>query len=180
MIVKEFVEEYNKVKNNDRTKESFLKKHIVKEYIGILEKMSCCKALVDSTYHIYSGDIKVFKADSINLYILYNLKLIELYTDIEISISDDSNLLEIYDLLNECGAMMNIISFIPVTEISEFKQFIEMAVADIYDNEYSVVASINGIKQGISVMATSLLSSIDSLTEQYTNNYSEITGDTNE
>lgn len=169
MTVKDFVNEYKNVKRNEKMKNDVVDKHITVKYINILTKESICRGLVDASYHIIASDMKVFKADSITLYILYNLKLIELYTDIDIA-EYSKNLYEAYDILNECGALMDIINAIPVVEISEFKQLLEMAIADLYDNEYSVVSRIDGIKNSIGAIATSLLDSVNSAMEKYTEN----------
>lgn len=169
MTVKDFVNEYKGIKRNDKMKNEFVDKHITTKYINILTKESVCRSLVDASYHVTTNEIKIFKADSITLYILYNLKIIELYTDLDIN-EYSKNLYEAYDILNECGALVDIINTIPVTEISEFKQLLEMAIADLYDNEYSVVSRVDGIKNSIGAIATSLLDGISSAIEKYTEN----------
>lgn len=180
MTVKEFVEGYKKAKINDKTKENFFNKHIIKDYIPYLEKIVICNQIIKTTQHIKNDTIKIFKANSPSMMLMYNIKIVDNYTDIDIEkeINDGMGMDEIYDILTYTGAMIDIYKFIPESELVEFKQLLDMTLEDVYTNEYSVVSSINNILDAIKSISNGFVSGIENTLSNYIN--AELEGDVND
>lgn len=138
------------LKAKDKTFEDFLNKHIIKNYIDITTKTYWCNFIVDITTHFRDGNEDVIKVDSVARYILFTMRLIDLYTDIDIDFKD-GNYVHQYDTLNEVGAIDSIINAIPSSEYNEFTAILDMKIEDFKDNEYSVKAILYNIKKAISI-----------------------------
>ena len=107
------------------------------------------------------------------MYLMYNMQLIEQYTDIAIGeeIENDSRVDLLYDELNECGALMDIISnYLPKSELAEFKQLLDMVGEDTYTNEFSTTASLNTISKAVDAITTGLSNGIESMIGEYIEN----------
>ena len=86
MKVQEFVEfatsNKNKILKSDQLLEVVKKEINTKEYLGIKEKKSLVDSIIDECILFEDG---VYKFDEIDKYILFTMKTIEAYTDIELS-----------------------------------------------------------------------------------------------
>jgi hypothetical protein len=156
MTVKEFVEEYNKVKNNDKMRKNYLMSHIKRQYVPFLEKKVNSKKIIDLSYHIVINKNTIFKADSVDSYIFYKIKLVELYTDIDIvnDITDDYTIDKVYDDLNREGALEYLLMCIPEIELKEFQKIMELSMSDLYDNEYSTTAKLSNLLDSIKYISS--------------------------
>lgn len=145
-------------KGNTKTFYEFLQKHIVTDYIPYLTKDAYCTNIVDVTSHINEGNRSIIKINNSMRYMLFTMKLIELYTDIDITF-EDGKFINQYDELNKIGAIDMLIGgvpdegveFIPIKEYSEFSTILNMKLDDLRDNEYSVVAMIYNLKNSLSL-----------------------------
>ena len=145
MNVKEFVKEYNRVKENERMCDGFIAKHIVKKYIPYLDKCSISEDIVRLTTHkSVSKNKEVVCFNSPSRHLLLTIKLVENYTDIEIT---NTNVIEDYDLLVEHNLPSIILSYIPEYEIEEFNMIFDMYLDDMCRNEYSIEAFASNIIQ---------------------------------
>ena len=144
-----FLREYSvAAKQNGSAMESFIKKHIVKEYMDFITKLTYCSITIEKTCYIQDGEKKFIKLDSAKRFLFFTMYLIELYTDIEI---DAENIVGEYDKLNKSGALNELIKGIPEQEYSEFSTLLNMKLDDFMDNEYSLTALLYNLKQSFSL-----------------------------
>lgn len=133
-----FIKTYKaNMKAKDKTFEDFINKHIVRNYIGFIEKNVYCDTIIESTCYVKDGNKKIIKMNSPLRYLFFTMRLIDLYTDIDI---DKSNIIAEYDKLNEAGIIEVLINVIPSSERAEFSTILNMKMDDLQDNEYSLTA----------------------------------------
>lgn len=152
-------------KAKDKTFEEFIKKHITTDYIEFLEKDVICTAIVDATCRIQVGDKKVAKINSTGRYLLFVMRLIDLYTDIDIDFKD-ANYVREYDALNRIGAVDALIDAIPKSEYAEFNTILNMKMDDFRDNEYSITAFMYTLKESLSISEEIINSVIEDFRKQ--------------
>ena len=97
MTVKEFIEQYNEVKD----KETYIKSLYKKEYVPFETKVSDCERIVKATSYT-NTEPNMFKQNTSSRNMLFILTLVDRYTDIDV---DFGNALEEYNLL--CTADMD-------------------------------------------------------------------------
>ena len=137
-------------KAKDKTFEDFMKKHIVKDYIPFVEKCVWCDNIVKVSCHSTEGEHEYVKINSANRYVAFVMRLIDLYTDIEIDFKD-AKFVGQYDELNKVGAINALITSIPEDEYSEFTTILNMKMDDFRDNEYSVTALLYNLRKSFSL-----------------------------
>ena len=137
-------------KAKDNTFKEFIKKHIVVDYVNYLQKCALCESLVKITTHIKDGTKEIVKVDSATRYLMFIMRLIDLYTDIEIEFKD-GKFAEQYDKLNKVGAIIVLTEAIPVAEYAEFNMVLNMKLSDFESNEYSLTALLYNTKQSLSL-----------------------------
>lgn len=144
-----FVKSYKaNSKAKDKTFEEFIQRHIITKYVPYLTKYTYCENIVKTTCHIKDGKREIIKVNSAMQYIFFIMRIIQLYTDIEI---DEKKVVEEYDKLAEVGAIDTLVSAIPPSEYSEFSTLISMKMDDFRDNEYSLHALLYNIKESFSI-----------------------------
>lgn len=132
LTVEQFVIKYNVAKD----KEKFIKERIKDIHIPYSEKIAICENLVSITS--YSGnEVKVFKKNSPVQAILFDLTIIDRYTDIKI---DFANAQSIYDKLDELEVIEKIIEVVPEKELLDFDFILKMVTQDFYENNRSLVS----------------------------------------
>ena len=147
-------------KAKDKTFEEFIQKHITRKYIPFLEKASYCDGIINATCYKTDGDRKLVSFNSCFRYLIFVMKLIEYYTDIEIN---GDNVAGDYDKLNEIGAINVLISAIPESEYAEFSTILNMKSDDMRDNEYSTTALLYNLKETLSISEEVFKSLIEEL-----------------
>lgn len=141
-------------KGHDKTFTDFLKKHITTEYIEFLKKDVICDGIIKATSYVKDGEREFVKINSSLRYLFFVMKLIELYTDIDI---DGEHIAEQYDELNKIGAVAMLlggipdshVEFIPESEYAEFSTILNMKLDDLRDNEYSTTALVYNLKNSV-------------------------------
>ena len=74
-----FVKTYKaNCKAKDKTFEDFINKHITTHYVDFLTKSVHCDKIIEVTSHIKDGDREFVKINSVNRYLFFVMKLIEL------------------------------------------------------------------------------------------------------
>ena len=142
-----FLREYGvAAKQKGTAMETFIKKHIVVGYVPFITKDVYCTSIIKATCYIEEGERKFVRINSPSRYIFFVMRLIDLYTDIEINTKD---LVGDYDKLNEVGAIAELISGIPEAEYSEFSTILNMKLDDLRDNEYSITALLYNFKESL-------------------------------
>lgn len=140
-------------KAKDKTFEDFINKHITTQYVPFLTKSVICDGIIQACCFIHEGDRDIVKIDSASRYLFFVMKLIQWYTDIELSDYEksDDNLATDYDKLNEIGAVNVLISAIPENEYTEFTTLLNMKLDDLRDNQYSTTALFYNLKNSLSL-----------------------------
>ena len=107
MTIKEFVDSINKDKNKiqkaEQLQASRKKKLEVKEYMSIKQKKELVESIVNECVLFDDG---IFKFDEIEKYIVFTMKVIEAYTNLELSDDMEND----YDMLCESKMLEPIIS----------------------------------------------------------------------
>ena len=146
-----FLREYKvAAKQKESALENFIKKHITTDYIDFLQKDTVCTSIIKATTHVQSTDRNIVKVNSPSRYLLFIMKLIDLYTDIEIDFTD-INFVKQYDELDKIGALNVLINSIPENEYAEFDTILNMKMDDFRDNEYSLTAIIYNLKESLTL-----------------------------
>lgn len=136
-----FLREYGvAAKQKGTAMETFINKHIVVGYVPFITKDVYCTSIIKATCYIEEGGKQFVKINSPARYIFCMMRLIDLYTDIEINTED---LVGDYDKLNEVGAIDKLIKGIPDAEYAEFSTILNMKLDDLRDNEYSITAILH-------------------------------------
>lgn len=161
MTIRELVEFISKNKNKMLKAEQLqaaLKKELeIKEYLNIKDK----KQLVDDIVNeCILWDNGIFKFDDIEKYIVFTMKTIEAYTNIELSadIEDD------YDLLCKSKLLPSIITCFE-DEYSSVEVLLSMKCKNILDNnniEAQVGKFLNGILDKVNDLAIALSNQVNS------------------
>ena len=157
-------------KGHDRTFMDFLKKHIVVDYIPYMQKDAICAGLIKATCHVKVGnennEREIIKINSGNRYLLFIMRLIQLYTDIDI---EEKHVVEQYDELKKIGAIDVLINGIPEndfeciphSEYTEFTTLLNMKLGDFIDNEYNTTALLYNMRQSFSLSEEVITSALE-------------------
>lgn len=134
-----FLREYSvAAKQKGTAVETFINKHIVTDYVPFLEKDVLCTRIIYATCYA-DKDRKIVKFNTPARNILFDMNLINLYTDIEINFEDNKNV-EQYDKLMKSGAIYLLMDKIPESEHLEFSTLLDAKLSDVVTNEYSITA----------------------------------------
>lgn len=160
-----FLREYSvAAKQKGTAMETFIKKHIVTDYVPYLEKEVLCTNIINATCYIPTEE-KIIKFNTPARHILYIMNLINLYTDIEISFKDTDSV-EQYDKLTKAGASYLLINAIPDAEYAEFNNMLNMKLDDLRDNEYSLEAIVYNFTKSLSISEEVINSAIEEIKKQ--------------
>lgn len=138
MNIKDFIEVYKNAANvNDYCK----KRVITDKYITYQEKLAFCQNIVDKTCYIAreNGD-KIFSQNTPARYMIFQMTMINLYTDIEV---DFEHLLDDFNTLDQYGAVDILVSSLAEFnphEYSMFNTLLKMIVDDAYANTRDLVS----------------------------------------
>lgn len=86
------------------------------------------------------NDYEFYMSNTPKRMVLFNMKLISLYTDIEI---DFEKLNESYDQLEKEDAIMPLLEAIPQKEFERFKNILNFTLNDFYENNRSVAGYLD-------------------------------------
>ena len=156
MTVREFVEKY-KNENEKLDKYHFIEAHVVKTYLPYIQKVALAKTLNEATMYRWipstdeNGNPTKVKTDQVKVSshirnLLFKRMVIENYTDLKV---EESSFYNEYDLLQECGVMDYILSYID-DDVREFKSVCDMIKDDTLKNEYEMNAQIAKIAEAFS------------------------------
>lgn len=163
-----FLREYSvAAKQKGTAMENFIKKHIVTEYIPYIEKDVVCTRIMYATCYA-DKDRRIVKFNTPTRQILFNMNLIDLYTDIEISFKDDETIKQ-YDKLMSSGAIYLLIDAISETEYMEFSTLLDMKIDDLISNEYSLTAILYNLKESIGISSEVIGAAIEAITKEENN-----------
>lgn len=163
--VKNLVEAYSNLAT-ENLKEDYLKDNIkITTYVPFVKKVTYATNLVQITMiDKETGNIKV-QSDS--NYLFFVRSIIELYTNLEI---ENSAFYEEYDLLNQSGALDEIMKMISEKEINEFKMICDMKREDLLFNQSTPKAFINQqIERVSTILGVTLKPVLEKISDQLDN-----------
>jgi len=126
----EFITKYNV--STDKNK--FIKKHIVRTYLPYQDKISEAKEIIKRSCYIEIDGKQVFKQNSPAFFMLFMLRVIANYTDIEC----ENDGLIVFNAFSEIGLLETIISAIPQKEYETFNTVLHMCKDDEMENYRSL------------------------------------------
>lgn len=167
MRIDEFIEEFKKLNTDDKV--DLVNGLITTEYVSYATKMTDCKRIIDSTSYT-NTEPNMFCINSPARHMLLNLQLIERYTDLEI---DYNNALEIYDMLDEAGAIDYIITSLPTKEVSKYCKIMKMMLKDFKMNERSMIGYLDSKLASLGIIGETLNNLIESTVESESEDMTE-------
>lgn len=147
--IEELVKKLSSITEKERIE--YIKKNIKsEEYIPWNTKVALAKNIVRATsYRLEKTEEDVYKptniieVDSNNRFVLFVMKLIDTWTNIEVS----ENIAQDFDSLNRLGVVDIIMNpqneIIPAKELNEFNTVVESSFSDLLTNEYESHAFIS-------------------------------------
>jgi len=132
MKIKDFVDKYNKVSD----KEQYIKEHIVRTYLGYLNKVDLCDRVIKASCYKEVMGRQVFYMNTPAQYMLFVMAIIYKYTDIEQGVS----IVLDFDFLDQHGLVDALIANISDGEYETLQALLEMMVGDVMENERSLIS----------------------------------------
>lgn len=186
--VKDFVEGYTNCAT-DSLKEDYIKDNLqIVNYVPFIKKVTVAKRLVEITtfeQERYIDDedneqmrsTNRIKFNSVTASLLFNRALIENYTNLKI---ETPGFYEEYDLLKSSGVLDKLLtpteyrdSFIPSSEIAEFKTIVDMTRQDAINNNYEIHSYISNQVERFGTLTGNVLSPIFSVISENIENLDE-------
>ena len=138
MKVNEFIEQMNKMEKEKVA--DFLHKRLITEYVNFENKIDLCQSIIKNTsYSKISEEGCVWKKQNAMEFLFFNIKLISVYTDVEI---EDGNVMENYNALNKLDYIATLLYTIPQREFEEFNDIMSMCKEDQASNERNLTSAI--------------------------------------
>lgn len=134
MKSEEFVKGYQKAKKTN-SHEAFIKKHITKTYLPFELKIAEAKDVVEKSCYKEINGKRVFQQNSPAFFMLFMLKVIANYTDIEIGENEEA--LTTFNAFAEAGLFEALISIFP-REYDSFNTVLQMVKDDEMENYRSL------------------------------------------
>lgn len=134
MKSEEFMKGYQKAKKTN-SHEAFIKKHITKTYLPFELKIAEAKDVVEKSCYKEINGKRVFQQNSPAFFMLFMLKVIGNYTDVEIG--EEKDALETFNSFAEVGLFEAIISLFP-KEYDSFNTVLQMVKDDEMENYRSL------------------------------------------
>lgn len=111
--------------------------HLTMKYMPYSEKAAMVKNIIDATSYVDVEHKRGYKRDTPNMVFIFTMKLIEKYTDIDIS---SENVVADYDKLMESGIMHELTDQIPESEVKIIRGMLDMSRDDLEMNTRSLVS----------------------------------------
>ena len=146
----DFVKKCKSLKDRD----SFIKKHIVKTYLPYEAKISEAKEIVRRSCYREINGVETFYQDSTIAYMLFMLRIISNYTDIEYEEGADA--LSAFNALSEANLFEVIVRALPVNEYDAFNTVLRMVKDDEMENYRSLAGYLETKVEAISLALNSL------------------------
>lgn len=138
MKVNEFIEQMNKMEKEKVA--DFLHKRLITEYVNFENKIDLCQSIIKNTsYSKISEEGSVWKKQNAMEFLFFNIKLISVYTDVEI---EDGNVMENYNALNKLDYIATLLYTIPQREFEEFNDIMSMCKEDQVSNERNLTSAV--------------------------------------
>ena len=154
ITVDEFIKEYEKTDN----KTEFCKQHIKNEYVPYSKKMDKCHQIIKGGCYKKVGDDEVFYINSPAIKMLFEILLIQLYTDIVIKdpVGD-------FEKIDECGvfdtrSLLDILNAnYPKREVENLYDLLWDMVDDAEKNTHHIVSYLDTWVRSLNISLDSLM-----------------------
>lgn len=162
---KQFVTQY---KRSEDTAE-FCKSHIITSYVDYQTKLTEIRKIADLGNYssipalAESGEMRIFRRNTPIMYYLLKMRLLIDYTDIDIK---DGEELEVFNALDEIGAVDNLISSIPENEVVKWNTMLQMVNDDIYMNDRDLTSFLETKVEALSVVMNTMLSGLEEVADR--------------
>lgn len=165
-------------KNKEEALEKYIEAHILSDkYVSYGNKVDIIHRIITSSCYTVMGDgdnaVRVFKQNSPAKHLMFNLSMIDCYTDIDITFTESVNE---YDMLTQYGASIMLMNKMPERELAEFAMLMSMEMDDVYENERSAVGMVEGIKLGVQRVVNAVLDGILEVVENNPEGVAELIG----
>ena len=126
----------------NKDKDAYLAQRLVKKYVSYEEKIGLCESIIKSTSIIKDEQtgIEFYKRNTPACNLMFNLRLINLYYDIEINFE---HALKDYNALEELGYVDLLLQHIPTEEYLRWQHIMSMTAEDYMENNRSLVAFLS-------------------------------------
>lgn len=173
MKLEKFIENYNKL-GNENMKDKYVKESLkYKKYLPFTSKMGICDKIVECTSYSNTYDEhgtiigRKIRIDSRARVVFCVLSIIQNYTNLEFEMSKAA---QVFDTLNEAGLTEKIMSNIPEDERSEFQTVLDMTVNDFIQNNMTAESIVTDQVERISkILGTALGPVISELNDSIKN-----------
>ena len=133
MKISEFVKKYDTAVKAKKDVSAMLAKHKTTDYVSYETKMAEAKNIVNmSSYTIKDDGTKVFHLNTPGRYLFFCMKLVELYTDLEVDWG--KGLVSDFNLLNQRSLFNSVAELIGEVEYKEFNTVLQMTTDDEMEN----------------------------------------------
>lgn len=132
MTISEFIKKYDMAAKAKKDTTALLSKHKKTDYVPYESKIAEAKTIINmSSYVIKDDGTKAFHFNTPGRYLYFCMKLVELYTDLEVV---TGTLVPDFNLLNQRGLFNDIAELIGEAEYKEFNTVLQMAIDDEMEN----------------------------------------------
>lgn len=128
----------------------YVKKHVKVSYIPYERKISEARKIIELSNYVTIQDKKVYKQNSTLAYMLFVMRVLANYTDIEWELGKDD--LAAFNALSECGAVEFVVAAIPSKEYETFQTVVKMVQDDEYENYRSLAGFFDSKVDALSIM----------------------------
>ncbi len=162
MKIDEFIKKYN----NAKDKRDFLSNSLVVNHIPYVEKIADCQRVVDATSTLDG----IFKLNTPVRAAFFSVNMISKFFGIDI---EDSNLIDIYEKLDEINLVNELMSIIPERERETYYAILGMVNDDYFENNRSIISFIETKLNTIGLSVDALLSGITEIINKQIDNETE-------
>ena len=145
-----FIKKYS----SSNSKNKFIKDHVVNTYIPYTTKIAEAKEIVKRTCYREINGKNVFQQDSTAFFMLFMLRILRSYTDIEYE--DGADALEAFDAISKAELWEPIIMAIPAKEYDTFDTVLHMVKDDEMENYRSIAGFFESKVDALSMILNTI------------------------
>lgn len=154
MKFEEFISEYKNIQS-EAEKQSFLRRHIVRNYIPLEQKEISARSIVKSTN--YDDNNGIVNVNTVAYKMFYFISLIKLYTDIDANYKEGLNL---YNQLKE-NNVIELFDSVKPLDVDEYREVCRDVRDDFIQNHRSTQSILLGVENRFAAFLEQLVKEID-------------------
>ena len=165
LTYKQFITKFNAAED----KAVFCRMHIVNNYVDYQTKLTEVRKIAELgnyssiTVNEEEEARTIFKRNTPIMYYLLKMRLLIDYTDIDIK---DGEELEIFNALEEIGAVDALLSSIPEDEVTKWTKMLQMVNDDIYMNERDLVSYLETKVDALGMVMNTMLTGLGEVAQR--------------